>query len=215
MSEHTDKFPRYLADSMVMSAVNSAHGLSGRKIEDGSWIVTDHQTFTVWITAQDMLDALWVWAKQIQEAGGDRSYDELDLAYTVLNAPERTSSSRICGICDEMGYAIVIVKKAVQLIRGRDERERRLNTIAESLAVRGITATREITGSDSTGFPEVAHCASMRVLVYGGRLDLIIAPEGCCAPVAAVGCDDDPWELPTLSWLHSDAEVTDYIDTVL
>ena len=133
MSEHTDKFPRYLADSMVMSAVNSAHGLSGRKIEDGSWIVTDHQTFTVWITAQDMLDALWVWAKQIQEAGGDRSYDELDLAYTVLNAPERTSSSRICGICDEMGYAIVIVKKAVQLIRGRDERERRLNTIAESL----------------------------------------------------------------------------------
>lgn len=212
MSEHTDKFPRYLADSMVMSAMNSAHGLSGRKIEDGSWIVTDHHTFTVWITRQDILNALATWAQEVQTPSRRPSDDELRLADTVLNRPGATSDHQIN---DEMGYATVILDRAVRMVQGRDERERRLNTIAESLAVRGITATREITGSDSTGFPEVAHCASMRVLVYGGRLDLIIAPEGACAPFAAVGCDDDPWELPTLAWLHSDAEVTDYIDTVL
>jgi hypothetical protein len=212
MSEHTDKFPRYLADSMVMSAMNSAHGLSGRKIEDGSWIVTDHHTFTVWITRQDILNALVTWAQEIQTPSRRPSDDELDLADAVLNRPGATSDHQIN---DEMGYATVILDRAVRMVKGRDERERRLNTIAESLAVRGITATREITGSDSTGFPEVAHCASIRVLVEGGRLDLIIAPEGACAPFAAVGCDDDPWELPTLAWLHSDAEVTDYIDTVL
>ncbi|MFZ2274741.1 hypothetical protein [Corynebacterium variabile] len=212
MSEYTDRFPDYLPDSMVMSAKNSAHGLSGAKTDDGSWIVTDNKTFTVWITAQNMLDALLVWARETQAAGGSRSYDELDLADTVLNHPERTSDSQIN---DEMDYAIVIVQRAVEMIRGRDSREQRIDHIARILESRGIAATREITDADSINFPDVAQCAAMRVKIEGGKLDLVVAPVGAGAPLAAVGCDDDPWELPTLTWLHSMEELTDYIDTVL